>query len=355
MSNYMNYKARLTASPEYLKFIKLIENNEFNKIPQFVYDNKINVQSHDNCAIKTAFKHECIQVINYLVTKGVNINDVTIPVNEAAINNKLELVKCYYSIGAKINDETFRALCKHKFTEIIDFVIKNDIPNLESDINRLEIACDAQNYNLVKFFSNRCRPRTKWYSQVTANIACRNDDIELLKYAINTGLVSTDLSYSCEQDIVKNAQSNFDILKFLIEWRNDVALADSSLSYAVYGAIFANKMNIIKYCASICPKTVYDSGIQAIVTSSYDGFIEMFKYYALMGNSVANVKRSFFKKLYYNGEFEFLMKIFEREELKNLLNSNYLTDINTSVTKIRVNIIVNSVYKNKNYYDIMIK
>jgi len=202
-----------TGATQYQKNWALIEASQFGHldIVQYLVKNGADIGFYNSCCVQRACKHNHLEIVKYLISNVVNIND-------------------HLNSGGLIN------CCEYGHMEILQVLVENG-----ADINI---------------------PR---YDELPIEVACINDQLEILKYLVQKGANILDkhcLRLACTTGSLR-------VVKYLVENGAYSHVEKVPLSPIEY-AYFNGKVSIVFYLLPF--QDVFKSKIE----SRYIDFFDMF-------------------------------------------------------------------------------
>lgn len=186
-----------------------------------------------------AIENNHLSVVKYLVNELVKI-DTSIIIENVYINiiyvaikhNHLEIIKYFIEIGndpiykiKRLNKAVMSATCRNNIALVEYFGNQGADFDFTEDYNYiLAIACRNENLEILKYLINKGVDPTVGNNYILLN-ACRYDNLEIVKYLISQGADPFDRNN--EALIEACRYNNLNIVKYLISIGVDVSAQDN--------------------------------------------------------------------------------------------------------------------------------
>jgi diphthamide synthase (EF-2-diphthine--ammonia ligase) len=182
---------------------------------------------NDDKKLETAIKLNELDIVRYLVEKGVPISDSIF--NYALESGNLELVEYLVKKGAKIRDSAVSNAAKSGNLAIVKHLI--DEKGAKIDNYAVENAARSGNLDLVKYFLDEKGVKIKDQEEFTVNTQRKSDSITygaaesgnlaLVKYLVEEKSLKINI-----YNIIKIPNVNLDILEYLIDEKGEKIYSD---------------------------------------------------------------------------------------------------------------------------------
>lgn len=225
------------------KFVGLFEDRSLkdrnrwleNIIPQVDH---IDIKAFNEILIITAADCNSFSAVEILVEKGANIHGSKryrddLPLECAARNGNLEIIKYFMKRGAKVNSKIVQEAVYKGSLEIVKYLVEEGEYIFHNDNNNnwiLGSACCNEDFEVVKYLIERGVVINKGVGVLEA--AIRTGDLENLKYVLSKG---ADINDNIDSAVIAASKCDrLEILKFLkekglnLKTQNNIALVNAA-------------------------------------------------------------------------------------------------------------------------------
>ncbi|KAJ5078069.1 ankyrin repeat protein [Anaeramoeba ignava] len=320
-------------------------------------------------ALHYAYWNQPFQVVQYLLEKGANVNntgnDGTTILHSACGNNSISIEHIEYLI-----QKVLHLACQNNSLEIIKYLVEKGVDiNAKTNDNEtvLHLACQNNSIEIIKYLVEKgvdINAKTN-NNETVLHLACQNNSLEIIKYLVEKGIDINAKTNENETVIHLACQNNsIEIIKYLVEKGIDINAKTTNNETVLHLACQNNSIEIIKYLVEkgvdINAKTNENETVLHLACRYKNSTLEIIKYLVEKGIDINAKTNKNETPLHYLAEdpfhttdiFEYLIENGADANIKNSKNKTpFLMVLQSRRQTNRINLI--TLLKNdSNFYDL---